>query len=666
MKEIEFWGKNLEHCLEHAKNELNLPKDKLNYKIISNKTSLFKKTFNIVVYIEAGSNDDTYNDIEKNTIKETKNNGEMGKTVSNTNWGTAKVEKGSLIISEGKNSGQEATIVKGTGVTLHVDEVEVAQKAKVTPGSKVEIIFENKVAKREANIKVSEDKLSASLQITYSPEIIYGLEDAKEDKSIVLNAVIIKEEYPPKYTKDNIITMLKEKGIVYGLVEENIEKVIEDTKGTDILIAKGKAVEAAVHDSVKIYFKQYDKHEYEIDDNGNMDFKSIGNVTGVKKGDILCERIEGKEGVSGKNIFGQAIEAKKRKIKDLIPKEGCEFKDKNTIIASIDGRPQAKGLTFSVHIIHEVFSDVDIKTGNIHFIGDVIVHGDVKEGMEIQSGNSVNINSNFYRSVLKANGDVNIRGNVITSSIVAGGSYVEYIKYVNSLDTLADLLKYIYGSVGMIKHKAKMMQGVSDSDIIRTVITNKFKNFRSDLNNTLKYIRIFGSTDDKVFRILHDKFTDIYFSNIKDFEELKIVEGLIREKHAEVSVSEDSKSSATFSYIQDSSIECSGDIFITGKGVYKSYVTAMDSIYFTGNENSIVRGGVLKALNQIRAKVIGSTAGVGTIVSVSKEGHIYSDLAHHNTKLIVGERELVLDESYRNVHCYLNEDLEIVLDKFNL
>lgn len=659
-------GRNLEHCLELASSELNISIDKLNYKVISNKTSLFKKTFEIVAYVESELFHETYDGIEKTSIEESKNLNQDEPLQCNPNWGTAKVENGNLIISDGKNVGQGATIIKGSGITLIVDGKEIAHKAKVTSESKVEIIFETHKAKREVNIRISEDKLSAFIKVSYAPNITYNIEDVKEEKSIVLNAVKIKEDYPPQLTKDELILILKEKGISYGLIDEALEKALKDTDGSEILIAKGIPVEVPQDDILNIYFKQQEKKDFEIDDNGNVDFKSIGNVTSVVKGAILCVRIQGKEGLPGRNVFGQVIEAKKRKIKDLVPKEGCEFKDKNTIVATINGRPQMKGSSVSVHNVHEVFSDVDIKTGNIHFIGDVIIHGDVKEGMEIESGNIIYINSNIYRSTLKAHGDVEIKGNVISSSIVGGCSYVEVIKYVNILNTLANTFKSLYDAVEIIKHNTTIVKGISDRDIIRTVIANKYRNFRDDLNIAFKYMSNFKDNDDKVFRILQNKFSDIYFTNLQNFQELKYIENFIREKQHSISEREAEKSNATFNYVQDSNIECSGNIFITGKGIYKSFVTAMDSIYFVGDENSVARGGILKAINQVRAKVVGSPAGVSTVIAVAKEGHIYCDVAHHNTKLIVGEREIILENSYKDIHCYLNEDSELVLDKLKL
>jgi len=419
-------------------------------------------------------------------------------------------------------------------------------------------------------------------------------------------------------------------------------------------------------DTVEIYFKHSSKKEFEVDDSGNIDFKSIGNITSVKKGDVICKRIKGKDGMPGKNIYGQPIQPNRKKEKDIVAKEGCNFLDDNTIVATIDGRPEVKGTVFSVHNVYQVNSDVDIKTGNINFIGDVIIHGEVKEGMNVEAGNTLHVNSNVLRAIIKAGGDVEIKGNVISSSIVAGGEYLKVTKYIEELEHFSNLLEEVYKTVLDVKSNKVIKSNVSDSDLIRAIVDSKYKMFISRFNSLIKCMQEFNDTNNKVFRILHDKFSDVYFSRIKDFQELKTAEELVREKIEALKSFEEMASHLNASYIQDSNVECSGNVYVTSKGVYKSFITAMQGIYLVGQGESNVRGGILRAKHEIKVKTVGTPAGVSTVLAVSKECHIYCDVAYLNTKFIVGEREFTLYESYKNVHVYIDKDSELAVDKFKL
>lgn len=667
MREYSFYGKNLESCLEQSSKELHISKDKLVYKIINDKSSLFKKTFNIIVYVEAESDINTYdNKVEEDSHSDENHSFKDGELNSAPKPGTVKVENGEIFVVDPINKGKKPMIVKGEGVNLIVDGKDVGSKTYVTSQSEIEVQLDNSKANRELNINVSEDKMECYISIAYLPERIYAIEDVKEDNSITLNAKVVKEEYPPLYTEQEIIGVLKGKGITYGYCIENIKQCLSLKGAENLLVAKGKPMIPSKDDEIEVYFKKGNIHEFQLDDSGNVDFMSIGNISSVKKGDILCRRISGIDGEVGKNIFGQAASPKRRKIKDIIPKEGCELKDKDTIIASIDGKPDVKGTSFSVHNVHKVMGDVDIKTGNIHFIGDVIVYGDVKEGMNIEAGNSIYVNSNVFRGVLKASSDINIKGSVISSSIKAGSNYVELVKYIDNLENLADNLKSITSIVEQIKNNKNSMQNIPDNLLIKNIVDSKYRGLKSIINETIKYMTDFQDTQNKVYRLINDKLSDVYFSNIKVYKEISLIEEVIREKIDTMKELEGNMCNITLGYAQDSNIEGSGDIIIVGKGAYKSYITAMNNLYFVGAETMTTRGGILRAKNEINVKTVGSPTGVSTVLAVAKEGHIYCNIAYLNTKFIVGEKEIILNESYKNIHAYLNKDSELIVDKFKL
>jgi uncharacterized protein (DUF342 family) len=655
---VRFVGKTLESCLTKASEELNISVDLIKYDIINEKTGFFKKSCTIDVYLQNSGED------EKEEAKEKLE--EKTETTTKRKLGLVKIIDGNLIISDPTEGNEKATIIKGSEITLKVDDKEVAGKVQVTSESKIEVIFPEQGAKRELNIKVSEDKLLAFATVKYIPMVTYKLEDVAEGRMVTLNSEILKKEYPPKYTKDEIIKELKNRGIIFGISEEIVEDLAKGHNEEEVRIASGQPVTKGEDDTVEIYFKHSSKKEFEVDDSGNIDFKSIGNITSVKKGDVICKRIKGKDGMPGKNIYGQPIQPNRKKEKDIVAKEGCNFIDENTIVATIDGRPEVKGTVFSVHNVYQVVSDVDIKTGNINFIGDVIIHGEVKEGMNVEAGNTLQVNSNVLRAIIKAGGDVEIRGNVISSSIVAGGEYLKVTKYIEDLEHFSNLLEEVYKTVLDVKSNKVIKSNVSDSDLIRAIVDSKYKMFISRFNSLIKCMQEFNDTNNKVFRILHDKFSDVYFSKIKDFQELKTAEELVREKIETLKRFDEMASHLNASYIQDSNVECSGNVYVTSKGVYKSFITAMQGIYLVGQGESNVRGGILRAKHEIKVKTVGTPAGVSTVLAVSKEGHIYCDVAYLNTKFIVGEREFTLYESYKNVHVYIDKDSELAVDKFKL
>lgn len=87
--------------------------------------------------------------------------------------------------------------------------------------------------------------------------------------------------------------------------------------------------------------------------------------------------------------------------------------------------------------------DVDIKSRNIIFIGDVYVHGTVTEGMRIIA-NSVNIAAGSFKSNIKVNDSSLILGNIGNVSILGIGSYTSEILQWRTYSSLRKHLKDVH------------------------------------------------------------------------------------------------------------------------------------------------------------------------------------------------------------------------------
>ncbi|MEG0307395.1 MAG: FapA family protein [Clostridium sp.] len=583
----------------------------------------------------------------------------------NISPGTAKVVNGKIIITSDINNSEEPWIIKDKSIGLWVDGKEVAERAKVNSQSSIEVIFEESNSERLLNINISEDKMIGTISIQYSPKVTYELEDTEEKNSIVLKAKVKEEKFPPRFKEDEILRELKAKGIIYGIDIKALRSTLQMSEVVDLVVARGREPINPVDDILDIYF-ECGSRSFESDEYGNVNFKSIGNISSVKENQILAKRTVGKDGTVGINLFSQTVSPPKRIVKDMMVKTGCKFSDKDTVVATIEGRPQVKGCIFQVNNLHNVIGDVDISTGDINFIGDVVVGGDIKEGMKVKAGNSMVVNGNAVRCEIWSQGNLNIKGSAISSNIKVISEVSELGDYVKSLSEVSESFKKIYSGVLAIKNNEGLKISVSDGQIIKIVIESKFKDFNMKIKKLLTIMGQVNDENNKVFKILRIKYVTRNYILISKAEELQVISKLIDEKISSINDMTDIKSNATIGYIQDCNIKCSGSLIVEGKGIYKSYIHAEDSVCFTGDGQSELRGGKVDAINEIRAKTVGSSSGVSTELSVGKTGHIYCDIAHINTKFIVGEAMTILDEGCKNVHVYINKERNLVVDKFKI
>jgi len=508
--------------------------------------------------------------------------------------------------------------------------------------------------------------MTASISINYSPEVIYTLEDTPEAPMITLNAKVKGEKFPPKYTRDELLKELKDKNIVYGIDNKMLDDIKNMDKRENVVVARGKEPIEPIDDVLEVYFDTSTHKGFKSDQSGNVDFKSIGSITSVKKDDILAKRTVGKEGTIGINLFSQPIQPKKRKVKDMMVKSGCKFKDKDTIVSTMEGKPQVKGCIFQVNNVHEVLSDVDITTGDINFIGDVIINADVKEGMKVKSGNTIIIKGNAVRCSLWSEGDMQIIGSAISSTIKIRSEFSEFKGYLEELSAIVDSFHSLYKAVIAVKESGDIKGNIRDCDIIALVIKSKFPLITKIINKVLNTMVEINDNNNELFRVLKIKYANKNYMLISGVEELIKVKTLAEEKIKAIEAMKDINSDATIGYIQDCTVFCSGGLTINGKGIYKSNVYAEKGIYFTGEGQCELRGGKVKAESEIKAKVVGSPSGVMTEVVVGKEGHIYCDVAYLNTKFIVGNMETIMDETCKNVHVYIDKNRDLIVDKFKI
>ncbi|RXI53833.1 serine/threonine protein phosphatase [Clostridium tetani] len=665
MLKTKFVGSSLEQCIGDACKLFDVEKDKLDYEIIKNKKGLFIKK----VVIEAKPIKEKVEEVVKEKGVEDIETYKIEEKVKKENHGTVKIKNGELIVKNPKKDGKPANIViedDSEYINVKVDGQEVVKRAEIYEHSTIEVSLYDQVASRKINISTSKDNIEAFASVHYEPEIIYELKDSEENNELILEKVSKYSKMPPKYTVKEIKEQLSKGGIICGIIEENLQNVIE--KSCDnVLIAKGVR---PIHekDDVIEYRFNVDEREKKLEEDamGNVDFKSIGTVEAVKKGDILAIRHSSKPGKDGVDVKGKLLKHKLGKKIRIRAGNGCQLSGEK-IIATIEGKPYVKNNAFYVYRMYEVRSDVDLTTGNIEFIGDVLVYGNVKEGMEVNAGNSVTINKNVERSKIEGKGNITIRGSILSSDILGGGQDVTKIKAIDNSKALINLLKEIIESTKEVKRLELYGKDKKDGEIIRILMERKYKTLPRTCLNIIRDITVCGKDQEegKIILAVKNKLIGLAPLNIKNYRELEDIIKLLEERVVKLEKELTIPIDVIIDYCQDSNISSSGNVYITGKGEYISNIVSNNSIYFT-SEKGLARGGQIKAKKEIKCKTVGSISGVTTKLIVGDKGEIWADIAYQNTVFKVGTKEYLLEMPSKDIHVYLDKNGDIIADKLLL
>ena len=336
--------------------------------------------------------------------------------------GTTKFYSVELYLADNSMDGSFEVIVKEDGIFLGVHQPVDGGK-EVT----MDMIEEGLEAKEIIDVNYN----AVAEALTVDGEKIKVAERRPElDRDAEINVFISEDEMlakltyiPPlggnKYTADEVINKVKEQGVVYGIRADEFKEVFEvDEVFEDIIIAQGK--EANPGEDAKMEFEvDFEKKDRKVNikEDGNADFYNLNRIINVNPGDLLAKKIPAQEGEVGKTVTGK--EVKPDPVVDISLPVGENVKktdDGLGIEAEMEGQVVYTDEKISVLDVHTVNGDVDLSTGNIEFNGNVIVKGNVSEGMEVKAGGNIEVHGSVYKADILSEGNVVIKKGFVGSN----------------------------------------------------------------------------------------------------------------------------------------------------------------------------------------------------------------------------------------------------------
>jgi len=232
------------------------------------------------------------------------------------------------------------------------------------------------------------------------------------------------EGSPGDVSKEGLRTFLEERGITQGIVDDTtMDRLLasEQLQKDGIQVAEGRPPEMGTASSVKYAFEVSHTRVGTVRQGGAVDFKEKGGVPYVEKGGLLAEKVPGRPGKSGVDVYGNAISPQKTKGKTLRCGAGTQLtEDGLKVLATVAGEPKVSfGGKISVLSEHKITGDVGPETGHVDFPGHISIAGTVQDGYRVTGGNI------SAKEILKAHidalGNVTVAGGITGATIKAEG-----------------------------------------------------------------------------------------------------------------------------------------------------------------------------------------------------------------------------------------------------
>lgn len=225
-------------------------------------------------------------------------------------------------------------------------------------------------------------------------------------------------------TMDKIKAAINEKNISFGIFEDSLQSVVDDRRyDENICIARWKPPVDGIDGEVKYHFDKSTVIAPTEDEHGTVDYKNLGLVKNTLTGTVIADISMPTEGEPGKDICGKVV---RQHIgvpaRVTIGKGTALTEDGTQIIASVDGNLCFANGAFCVNEELLIKGDVDVASGNIDFIGNVIIKGNVSEGYSVTSKKNITINGTATGATLTADGDITIKNGIFNSEVVCKGN----------------------------------------------------------------------------------------------------------------------------------------------------------------------------------------------------------------------------------------------------
>lgn len=208
---------------------------------------------------------------------------------------------------------------------------------------------------------------------------------------------------------DMIVAFLKNNRVVAGIDEERIREFQDrPIYKQNYLVAEGiKPQDGA--DAKIIYNFETDRTKIRLKESasGKVDFKELNLVQNVVEGQPLAQKILAERGKGGKTVTGKYLEAKNGKdIPMPLGKNTRLAEDDLTIVAETNGQVLILNNKINVEPILNIDGDVSLKTGNIMFLGNVYISGNVEDGFSVKASGNIEVKGTVGKSDLDAEGDI--------------------------------------------------------------------------------------------------------------------------------------------------------------------------------------------------------------------------------------------------------------------
>lgn len=582
-----------------------------------------------------------------------------------SDFATVSIVDGKLIYTEAQTGqGPAPRLIIAPELKVFYKGEHVTGELELSEGlAPLEIIFPTtKEPQLDYELKVNADQTKAELFWSRAPGVKYTLSDHTPSNVLPLRLEQTLIE-PPALTVQDVSDILIVEEIEFGLMLDTLTQEQLNTPNGALIVAKGKAPIPPTQPSITYVFQEEPAFDQ---DALRIDYYEVHGISGVKPGAILATKQLGQPGVPGTNIYGKPIPTEPLRKLEIKVGEGVALSDDGLqAIATVSGLPSLHGDIVRVTSVFELQGDADASTGNITMDGNIIIKGNVLDSVKVESNTGdIVVNGLVSGALLRTGGSITVLKNVVRSQLLAGGTTVIRIRFLTMLTKIATQLEDLVAAYETIVSRAA---NVPFENLIKHLLELKFFELPKDIKLFVDYAhQVKAECSEEMEQLattLSASFLGLGPPKLLDIDELK---KLVSQTKAEVYVLEGmalTEANVSVGYLQNSSIEASGKVTITGKGCFYSDILAGKGFSIV---SGVFRGGELViSEGKIVARELGGPTGTATLAQITGDGEITVNLVHPNVTVAIQDQSYRFSDDASQVRALLDNGILTVYSGSN-
>lgn len=549
------------------------------------------------------------------------------------------------------------------GIKLYRNNEIVKEKTAILSEKDIyEIKVENEEKETGWKVSIDQQKIKVRLYVEPGYKIIRSVPDINADHHIEI-IVEEKKEIHNVLNYADVMKKLEDLRVIHGFNQDEILKAMEASEPSTFEIATGMKPKQGKDGWIEIKVEMEMEEGLREKEDGRVDFREIKTIPKAERGKIIAIVHPPIPGEIGYNVTNEPIPAKQTLPIVLKAGKGVAVTD-GKIVATESGRPkiEQRGQLVKVSIIPKLrhIGNVNLKSGNIRFIGDVEISGEVEERMVVEAEGDITVHKTVNTATITSSGAITSYGNIISSELSSGKNNMlitelgHLLGIINqNAEKIIDLIRQLIQSPAF---KSSDFSRAGLQPLIRILLEKKFKNFPPLVKKYIDAVRRGeGFLDDDVWRMTAVSLSQLFLSLTNEVTSLERIIQLsekMKELHELSETPVEENSFITIPNALNSKLYCSGNILILGQGCVNTKAHAGGILKISG----ILRGGEVYGRLGAEINEAGAESGTTTVIAVPSDQKILINKVMEGTTIKIGNVIHTFKETRYHIHARLDEN----------